>query len=93
MSRFPQIHLSMLYQLQKASMAEKNGLDITKFIFQNMCVWQCGAVVKEFLALADGWGSTPGDDIFCFFVSFVFFKSVFFQSYFSFWPVFLYSYC
>ena len=31
-------------------MAEENGFDITKLIFQNICVWQCGAVVKEFLA-------------------------------------------
>ena len=50
-----------LRQLQKASMAEKNGFDITKLIFQNMCVWQCGAVVKEFLASADEPGSTPSD--------------------------------
>ena len=42
-------------------MAEKNGFDITKLIFQNMCEWQCGAVVKEFLASADEPGSTPGD--------------------------------
>ena len=45
-------------------MAEKNGFDITKLIFQNMCVWQCGAVVKEFLASADEPGSTPGDTAF-----------------------------
>ena len=50
-------------------MAEKNGFDITKLIFQNMCVWQCGAVVKELLAPADEPGSTLGDRIFCFFVS------------------------
>ena len=42
-------------------MAEKNGFNITKLIFQNMCVWQCGAVVKEFLASADEPGSTPGE--------------------------------
>ena len=42
-------------------MAEKNGFHITKLIFQNMCVWQCGAVVKEFLASADEPGSTPVD--------------------------------
>ena len=29
-----------------------------------MCVWQCGAVVKEFLASADEPGSTPGDAVF-----------------------------
>ena len=34
-------------------MAEKNGFDTTKLIFPNMCVWQCGAVVKELLASAD----------------------------------------
>ena len=27
-------------------------------------------MVKKFLALADAWGSTPGDAIFCFIVSF-----------------------
>ena len=53
-------------------MAEKNGFDITKSMFQNMvCVWHCGA--KEVLAPADEPGSTPGDAIFCFFVSFFFF--------------------
>ena len=62
--------INTAHQLQKASMAEKNGFDLTKFIFQNMCVWQWGAVVKKFLALADAWGSTPGDAIFCFIVSF-----------------------
>ena len=45
-------------------MAEKNGFDITKLIFQNMCVWQCGAVVKELLAPADELGSTSGDAAF-----------------------------
>ena len=45
-------------------MAEKNGFDITKLIFQNMCEWQCGAVVKEFLASADEPGSTPGEAAF-----------------------------
>ena len=53
-------------------MAEKNGFDITKLIFPNMCVWQCGAVVKELLASADERGSTLGDRIFCFCVSFFF---------------------
>ena len=51
------------------SMAEKNGFDITKLMFQNMCVWQCGTVVKESFTPADEPGSTPGDAIFCFFVS------------------------
>ena len=37
-----------------------------------MCVWQCGAVVKELLASADERGSTLGDRIFCFFISFFF---------------------
>ena len=45
-------------------MAEKNGFDITKLIFQNICVWQCGAVVKEFLASADKPGWTSGDAAF-----------------------------
>ena len=45
-------------------MAEKNGFNITKLIFQNICVWQCGAVVKEFLASADEPGSTPGEATF-----------------------------
>ena len=42
-------------------MAQKNGFDITQLIFQNMCVFQCGAVVKELLAPADEPGSTLGD--------------------------------
>ena len=29
-------------------MAEKDGFDKTKFIFQNLCVRQYGAVVREF---------------------------------------------
>ena len=53
-------------------MAEKNGFDTTKLIFPNMCVWHCCAVVKELLASADERGSTLGDRIFCFFVSFFF---------------------
>ena len=51
-------------------MAEKNCFDVTKLIFQNMCVTAGGAVVKELLAPADKPGSTPGDAVFCFFVSF-----------------------
>ena len=81
-------------------MAEKNGFDITKLIFQNMCVcvcvWHCGAVVKEVLAPSDEPGSTLGGAIFCFFVLFSFFFFLFslcFLVLFSFWPVFLYSYC
>ena len=65
-------------------MAEKNGFDLTKFIFQNMCVWQWAPVVKKFLALADAWGSTSGDAIFCFIVSF--FLSLCFFS-----PIFLFG--
>ena len=54
-----------------------------------------GAVVKELLKRADKPGSTPGNSVFCFFVPFCFFSCLvsFFQHYFSFWPVFLYSYC
>ena len=68
-------------------MAEKNGFDITKLIFQNMCacVWHCGAVVKEVLAPSDELGSTLGDAIFCFFASFSFF---FFCLVFVFWSYF-----
>ena len=54
-----------------------------------------GAVVNELLKRADKPGSTPGNSVFCFFVPFCFFSCLvsFFQHYFSFWPVFLYSYC
>ena len=42
----------------------------------------CGAVVKELLERADKPGSTPGDAVFCFFVSFflfgLFFLTLFF---------------
>ena len=38
----------------------------------------CGAVVKELRARADKLGSTPGDDVFCFFVPFFFFLFFFF---------------
>ena len=48
-----------------------------------MCVFQCGAVVKELLAPADEPGSTPGDRIFCFFVSFFFLFSLCFLAPFS----------
>ena len=58
----------------KSVFAEKNGFDITKLIFENMYVWQCGVAVKELLAAADEPGSTPGDTAF----------SVFFVSFFSF---------
>ena len=79
-------------------MGEKNGFDITKLIFQNVCVcvWHCGAVVKEVLvAPSDDAGLTLGDAIFCFFVlfSFFFLFSLCFLVLFSFWPVFLYSCC
>ena len=33
----------------------------------------CGAVVKELLARADKPGSTPGNNVFCFFVPFLLF--------------------
>ena len=74
-------------------MAEKNGFDTTKLIFQMVCVWQFGAMVKQLLAPAGEPGSTPGDDIFCFFSLYHFFFCLgfVFKSYFSFWPVFLYS--
>ena len=62
-------------------MAEKNGFNLTKLIFQNMCVWQCGAMVKELPAPTDEPGSTPGDAAFS--VSFTFFVVV----------VFLFSLC
>ena len=54
-------------------------------------VCHCGTVVKELLARADKLGSTPGDDVFCFFVPFFFLSR--FKHYFSFWHFFLYSYC
>ena len=54
-------------------MVGKNGLDITKLIFQNMCVWQFGAVVKQLLAPAGEPDSTAGDDIICFFSLYRFF--------------------
>ena len=54
-------------------------------------VCHCGAVVKELLARADKPGSTPGYDVFCFFVPFFFLSC--FKHYFSFWHFFLYSYC
>ena len=50
-----------------------------------MC--HCGAVVKELLERADKPGSTPGDAVFYFFVSFFFlfpFWSLFFNTIFSF---------
>ena len=48
----------------KSVYAEKNGFDITKLIFPNKYVWQCGAAVKELLAAADERGSTPGNTAF-----------------------------
>ena len=53
-------------------MAEKNCFDLTKLIFQIMCVTDCGAVVKELLECADKPGSTPDNAVFCFFVPFFF---------------------
>ena len=67
------------------SKAEKNGFDITKLIFQNVCtVCLCGAVVKELLARVDLPGSTPGGSVFCFFVPCFFFQSLFFNTIFPF---------
>ena len=62
-------------------MAEKNGFDITELIFQNNCVWQCGAVVKKFLASAYKPGSTPGDaafsvSLYSFFFNYYYYYSV-----------------
>ena len=75
-----------LHQLQTVSKAEKNGFDITKLIFQNVCtVCLCGAVVKELLARADLPGSTPGGSVFCFFGPFLFsVQSLFFNTIFPF---------
>ena len=50
-------------------MEEKNCFDMTKLIIQIMCV----TVVQRssmLLEHADKPGSTPGDAVFCFFVSF-----------------------
>ena len=51
------------------------------FFLNHVC--HCGAVVKELLARADKPGSTPGDDVFCFFVPFFFFLFFFFYRFFS----------
>ena len=48
----------------KSVYAENNGFDITKLIFQNKYVWQCGAAVKELLAAADERGLNPGNTAF-----------------------------
>ena len=40
-----------------------------------MC--RCAAVVKELLARSDKPGSTPGKAVFCFFVPFSFFNTIF----------------
>ena len=50
-------------------------------------VCHCGAVVKELLARADKPGSTPGDDVFCFFVPCFFFLLFFFWPFFFSCPV------
>ena len=66
-------------------MAEKNCFDMTKLMFQSMCV----TVVQwpRCCLRADKPGSTPGDTVFCFFVPFFFLNTIF--------PfgLFLYSYC
>ena len=65
-------------------MAEKNRFDMTKLMFQIMCV----TVVQwpRSCLRADKPGSTPRDAAFSFFVSF-------FSHYFFFCPFFLFSYC
>ena len=52
-------------------MAEKNCFDMTKLMFQSMCV----TVVQwpRSCLRADKPGSTPGDTVFCFFGPFFFF--------------------
>ena len=62
----------------KSVYVEKNGFDITKLIFQNMYVWQCGAAVKELLAAADEPGSTPVRPHFLFLCIVFFFLFFFF---------------
>ena len=62
-------------------MAEKNCFNMTKLIFQIMCV----AVVKELLEYANRPGSALGDAVFCFFVPFFFSVwSLFFDTIFPF---------
>ena len=48
-------------------MEEKNCFDMTKLIFQIMCVVQRSSMLLEH---ADKPGSSPGDTVFCFFVPF-----------------------
>ena len=52
-------------------MAEKNCYDMTKLIFKSCVSLRCSG--QELLARADKPGSTPGDDVLCFFVPFSFF--------------------
>ena len=52
-------------------MEEKNCFDKKKLIYSNH-VCHCSAVDKELLERADKPGSTTGDAVFCFFVSFFF---------------------
>ena len=58
-------------------MAEKNCFDMTKLLFQIMCVtvvqWS-----RNCFECADKPGSTPGDAVFCFFVQFFFLFGLFF---------------
>ena len=62
-----------------------------------MCVFQCGAVVKELLAPADEPGSTLGDASFSVslyrFFFFLILFSLCFLALFFFMGCFLYSYC
>ena len=55
------------------SLEEKHCFDKPKLIFKS-CVSLWCSVVKELLARADKPGSTPGDDVFCFFVPFFFYR-------------------
>ena len=53
----------------KSVYAEKNGFDITKLIFQNKYVWQCGWGGQG-VACSCRWTDSRQHRIFCFFVSF-----------------------
>ena len=71
-------------------MAAKNCFDMTKNLSIHVCHY--GVVVKELLARVDKPGSTPGDAVFCFFISFFFSDwPIFFTLFFllAFFPLFL----
>ena len=69
-------------------MAEKNCFDMTKLLFELTCVtvaqWS-----RSCFECADKPGSTPGDAVFCFFVSVFFLFGLFFLTLFF----LLHSYC